>query len=405
LYESVSGFILKADRDDESIIYSFLVPMKLRFIRMFRNLLISGLILNLAPELWACRYNVRETGFVDLGLGSYRFICFSESTLPADQYELLESAAGAVLQGSSIAWESAVADPSPDHPAAVRQWGQRGEKLPAAALVSPSGRTLWLGPLGGPELAEDLLRDRLSEAVGSPLRRTIADELAASYGVVLLIKGSNESSNGRAETAIRQAIATIESELDFLPKPIRRGPAFVALEPGQRSIEKVLLWSLQLEEEDFEEPVVAVLYGRGRWIGPALHGEEITLDAVSRILFIIGADCECGLPPSLIRGTGIPIPWNKTLQARVTRELGFDPDNPLVRIEVGRILQFHSEPDGRSGSLQEGYSTPSFPSPETGTKASRLSAFQRLIFLLGGAGLLVLLSGVFLLFRAKRAEL
>ena len=43
------------------------------------------------------------------------------------------------------------------------------------------------------------------------------------------------------------------------------------------------------------------------------------------------------------QGTRLPVRWDEQLHAQVAKSLGFDPDNPLVKIEVSRII-------GRRGS-------------------------------------------------------
>jgi hypothetical protein len=70
-----------------------------------------------------------------------------------------------------------------------------------------------------------------------------------------------------------------------------------------------------------------------------VKGREITPEALYDILSVVGADCECGLDPRMMRGIGLPVQWNKQTRAVVAADLGFDPDNPMVMTEVAHILK------------------------------------------------------------------
>ncbi len=369
-------------------------------------LLALGLFVASSAESLACRYNVRETGFVDLGIESYRLLGFVDSEMPTEEISQLESLATELLADSSVSFELISVDQNPDHPA-MEYWrpveGQEGR--PSAALVSPRGHSLWLGPFWDGVFSPDQVREALLGVVSSPVRSRIVEELATAFGVVLLIEGGNQAENSRARTAVLQAIGTVESELEYFPKPIRRGPALITLTREELTSEQLLLWSFHLGTDDLEEPIAVILYGRGRWIGPAMIGEEITLDLVSRILFVIGADCECGLSPRLIRGTGIPILWNRRLQALVSQDLGFDPDNPLVRMEVSRILKVNTWMDFRSYPTEDHADQLQIPAAKdsSGAPPGR-PVFNQILYLLGGFAGLVLCVGAFILIRAGRAN-
>jgi hypothetical protein len=83
---------------------------------------------------------------------------------------------------------------------------------------------------------------------------------------------------------------------------------------------------------------VAVLIGRGRRLGPTLKGDEITAGKLQQILAVAGQDCECDLDRSWMQGPMIPVRWGPERQQSAYNNLGFDPDNPLVKAEISRIL-------------------------------------------------------------------
>ena len=370
--------------------------------RLFKSLLVLGLTVVSMNQALACRYNVRETGFVDFGVEAYKLFCFVGGGTPANELSQLESLATEILADSSVVLEIVSIEETPDHPALEFWRPDEGQLAPAAALVSSSGSSFWLGPLWDGVFSPDAVRRVLRTVVSSPVRSRIAEELATAFGVVLLIEGTNQDQNSRAESHVFQALETLESELEYFPKPIKRGPVLITLTREELASERLLLWSFGLEVDNLEQAIAVVLYGRGRWIGPAMIGEEITLDLVSRILFIVGADCECDLDPRLLRGTGIPIPWDSRLQELVSGELGFDPNNPLVRMEVSQIMRVRSWQNPAMENRVQPLEIPALKD-NSGELTSRLFSFQ-FLYLIGGIGVLVLCIGAVIWLRAKREK-
>ncbi len=64
----------------------------------------------------------------------------------------------------------------------------------------------------------------------------------------------------------------------------------------------------------------------------------ITRTAVQERLVMIGQDCECDLDRAWLKGPVLPGRWDRELQEIAARTLGFDPENPMVRTEVSRIV-------------------------------------------------------------------
>ena len=128
-----------------------------------------------------------------------------------------------------------------------------------------------------------------------------------------------------------------------MPKTIAEPPAMLVLDAASFARERVLLWSLGLDVTRARQPRAAVLYGRARWIGPLMKGDEITEPNLTGILSIIGADCECGLDLAWTQGTRLPVRWEAKRYTEVAKALGFDPESPMVKLEISRII-------GRRGS-------------------------------------------------------
>ena len=224
-------------------------------------------------------------------------------------------------------------------------------------------------------------------------------------------------------------IELVSSQMDMMPKAISQPPVLVVINSKSFKHERFLLWSLALDSEEVSEPRAAVIYGRGRWIGPMFKGKEITKENLANVLFIIGQDCECGLDHRWLQGTMLPARWTNEMQAQVTENLGFDPESPMIKMEMSMIVrrgsysypgvplgtlgyqEFAIEPNDSMEDRQNSpnnveYTTIADPSPddpisEPNPSVEQHSPFQNTILLLIGLCVLVLTSGVVILVRAK----
>jgi hypothetical protein len=287
---------------------------------------------------FACRYNVRETGFVDLGVEPYLFYGFVNQDTPADVVSSFKDLSDVDLIDSNIRVEIIDTVQQKNHPAMklLDKWAVR--TFPAAVLVSPDGQSLPVALTAPGKSFKDMLQSALEDILSSPKREEIMQQVIKAYGIVLLIEGPNAEENDKAKQACAAAIEQIGAEMDMLPKPIANPPALIVLDSQSLSKEKVLLWSLTLEAEKITEPYAVVLYGRARWIGPLFKGEEITEYNLASVLFVVGADCECGFDYRWLQGTMLPARWDEKLQAQIAENLGFDPENPMIKSEMSWII-------------------------------------------------------------------
>jgi len=304
----------------------------------------------------ACRFNVREVGFVDLGIAPYYLYGFVNQDTPEDIVSSIEEISSAILMGSNIVVEMIDVDQQKEHPAmkCLDLWSV--QSFPAAVLVSPDGQSL-LVPITEPNCPSTSLRAgpfqetlglALDNILWSPKRKEILRQVSKTYGVVLLIEGADAQENKKAKEATSAAIEQISSQMEFLPKAIDHPPVLVVLEKESFSQEKILLWSLGLIAEAIKKPHAVVLYGRARWLGPMFIGEQITEDNLAAILFLIGADCECGLDQRWLQGTMLPAKWDENLQELMAETLEFDPENPMLKMEISWIVRrgYYSYPSG-----------------------------------------------------------
>jgi hypothetical protein len=278
---------------------------------------------------------VLEVGFIDLEIEPYRLFGYVTSQMAPETVSTLRDEIEPALVETNVQFELVHTDRDRDH-VALAYLAQHGiEELPAAVLVSPDGQSLPI-VLSSPSISPGQV---INTTLASATRTDILKKVAECYGVILVIEGPDEMANALAHDAAQAAVDQVTAQMEFMPKPIASGPQVVTLDFESVAGERVLLWSLGAEPADINEPHAAILYGRGRWIGPLFRGEQITKENLERVLFVIGADCECGLDHRWLQGTMLPARWDAGLQATVAKTLGFDPESPMVKMEMLSIVR------------------------------------------------------------------
>lgn len=382
------------------------------------------LLFLVAVSAWACRYSVRDTGFVDLGLETYRLRWVPGAGVPGETSNAVRTRAEALLRDSNLVWDDASAsDGRPQEP--------------GLSLRDAGGRVLDLqgqGSSGGGDRSGEAGRvlSAVEAAAMSPLRERLYREGLRSYAVVLLVEGSDTAANERVRADAEAAIAAITRLLPTLPKPVETPPQWVSIPLKDQEAEKVTLWGLGMDPVPSPSPRLAIVYGRGRRLGAPLEGPLITQTALRDRLLLIGQDCECDLDRAWLRGPLLPGRWDRELQQAALSALGFDPGNPMVRAEISRIVERGPQNPGRrkppSAGTSLGYSEESVeatdvvaseevdppaapktspspeppPTPSSGTPTQGLAVGRRLWLLLAGGLTVLLASGLGLWFRASR---
>ncbi len=312
-----------------------------------------------AESAWACRYNVRDVGFADLGTEWYYFYGYVDSNTPAEVVGEFKEISTAALMDSNIRAEIIDVDQQKDHLAMKYVDLEQIRSFPAAVLVSPEGQWLNVAVVKPGEPFKQTLWSALDEISFRGKRNEILQQISEVYGVVLLIEGTDAKENKIARQAASAAIEIISTEMGMMPKAIGKPPVLLAISPDLFDQERILLWSLGLNAEKIHRPCAAVLYGRMRRMGPVMTDNEITEDYLSRILAVVGADCECGLDRKWMLGAMLPVRWDQKMQTQTAKALGFDPENPMVKMEISQIL---GRSMGENVYLQELNSVPDISS-------------------------------------------
>ncbi len=303
----------------------------------------------LAGPATACRYNVREIGFVDAASPPFRLVVFVHGEEQADWLPEFNHTAGGVLTKSNITTEicdETQATNAPELPLRA----QLGPRLPGAMLLAPGRANGWPVFL---HFRGDELKRKLETLVISDARRQISAAVVESYGAVLLLRSTDESANQNAKTIAHSAITATKASLADLPKRIAEGPRLVEIDPSLPD-EQVLAWSLGVDGKDLAAPVLAVVYGHGRLAGSPLQGANLTETKLLEQLSVVGADCECTMDHGWMTAGALPFRLEEKAEQSLRGHLGFDPGAPSVRAEISQILALQSQAAANPGAPKLG---------------------------------------------------
>ncbi len=281
----------------------------------------------------ACKYSVRDVGFVDLGAEPYRLVCVADG---ANGQDRVTRAVKRVLADSNLRLETL--DAVANHPALRSRGTSKGTNTPRLLFLAPDSREIAF-EVGDVDLDDDQkLEAALIGLVKSSLRDAILETSLESYAVVVLIEGTSKQENRRATDAARFAVEQINKLMPSMDKPVDGPPKVITLSTDQATQERVLLWSWGVEEERGDDPSIVVLFGRGRRLGPVMTGSDIGGTELLERLRLVGKSCECELDRSWMQGPMFPHTWNASQQADAAKVLGFDAESPLVKVEISRII-------------------------------------------------------------------
>lgn len=302
----------------------------------------------LAAPASACRYNVRDVGFAQLAQQPYALYCFTDDTTLPEFTKNFTEITNAGLMDTNVRAEVINLTKTPKHPAAKLLQEQSTKALPAIILLSPDGQTRLLTPDSAKKTIRDKIWALIDSITSSPKRNQIRKNVLECFGVVLLIEGTDPKKNTTAAKAASEAVAKITSQMKLMPKLISKPPIMLTLKAEDFQKERILLWSLGIENEKPADPYIAILYGRLRKMGQVIPFKDASVKLIVRLLSIIGADCECGLERKWMQGTTLPLHWGKEQQELAAKNLGFDPENPMVKMEMNHIIR-----QGRGGPSKQ----------------------------------------------------
>jgi hypothetical protein len=286
----------------------------------------------------ACRFNVRDVGFVDLETQPYGLFCYTNNSTEKDITDDFMALANAQLRETNIKAVAVNIDRTSDHPA-VKYLKSDAKVFPLLILISPSEQAMPIDSIEKGQGFRDSLQKVIGKMVFSPMRQEIIENVINVFGVVLVVEGPNAEENKRAGSAAQAAIKKITSQMNLLPKAIAKPPVLLKMSRQQQEQEKILLWSMGIDADNITQPHAIILYGRGRRMGSVLSGKDITEEMLTKFLYVIGADCECGLDRSWMQGSMMPAKWDRNQLEKLSAQLGFDTEHPMIKMEMSQIIR------------------------------------------------------------------
>ena len=375
----------------------------LLFIFCFCNTLIA----------YSCRYTIREIGFSDIGSESHSLYIFTNSETSEKEISSIQNLSRSLLNETNVKLKLFDADKEK----------YNIKSFPSAVFIFPGGEYMIFSLKQAGRSLNESVWMLLDNLVTSTCRNTIKEKLIQAYCVVLVVEGDDRQQNENVLFETKKAVREITRMLDQMPKVVDSPPVVVVLPRKDIPDERLLLTSLGITEKETGMPSVAILYGRGRIMGPVLQGDLISRDIIHNLLSIVGADCECGLDHSWILGRMIPLRWESSVQNELAKNLGFDIENPLVRSEMSQILslkQAHVKSLDPMGSSLLGYSEGELDIAKSPEKISKIPAsevrksfyqteksknnlvFKTIILGFGGILLIVIVTLLFIQYKRKK---
>ncbi len=358
------------------LLMNFWLPLSL--LTMIRRLAVAAVLLTLLPaQASACRYTVRDIGFAALRNHEFAMV-FSWQSPDDDRLDShLASRAEdwiqtlkPLLAGSNI---TAMIDPArAKNSAATIVEKDAGANEDLAASIGSNylgSNSVNNNPVNKDTVGKDLddkifsqirvelvdrngrsidltrsfhdgnadLADWFKTQVLSPRFLQISAESLETFAHLMVIEGDDAESNREAHTVVDQALAAVRKLEPLLPRPIAFPLRKMVISRSEAVQQPVLPWVLGRDAED-SAALLAVVYGRGRLAGPAMTGRSLAIQETLAQLALVGQSCECETDRAWLEEATLPFRWDPTTRNRASSLLGFDPDSPLVRAEMLRIV-------------------------------------------------------------------
>ncbi|MFC2128651.1 hypothetical protein ACFLRR_02125 [Bacteroidota bacterium] len=291
------------------------------------------------PDLYSfCRYTVREIGFSNIDAQAYQLMVLINNTVSQDVISNFQRIPYALFLESNI--EVNIVDINENNDSLISYaYNKLHDKSLPAVFLTGIDKSIVNIPFNKTkeEIKEEIWA--LSEQIAdSEIRNILLNKITNSFAVIMFFESEDEPKNKVLANEIQIAQNEFREISGLLAKPMKEAPVIIKVPFENRNSEKILMWSMGIENLEKNESAVTILYGRGRIIGPVLTKKMINHKSIFNLLSVIGADCECGLDQSWILGKMLPLVWSTESRDAATKLLGFDVDNPMIMSEMSQIL-------------------------------------------------------------------
>ena len=164
-----------------------------------------------AASAWACRFNVRDVGFVDLGGSPYKFHCLVSKDTPQATATSIKQISTAAFLDTNV--EAEIADLGEEaSPEILGHYEKAGKpELPVGILVSGDGKRSFAMPLvRANESLDESLWSAMESTFESSIRDRIIEKVIEHYCVIVLVEGIDDVENQRAQEYADSVIRRIE---------------------------------------------------------------------------------------------------------------------------------------------------------------------------------------------------
>ena len=284
---------------------------------------------------FACRYTVRDIGFVAIRGPEFSLV-LRVNPKNASRFEAIVPELKRTLANSNIEFQAVI-----DDKAATADGSENDS--PTLVLVDRNGGEITIEASAETLMNVDLFqRDIIERNFGKVLRK-LCDNSLDSFAHIVVLEGTDSAEATRVRAMVEEAVGAIRKIEPMLPRPIAHPMRVVFLSQSEQPDEKLLVWALCGRETSKEKELtvasrVAVVYGKGRLAGNVLVGDEISVREILGQLALVGESCECETSREWMKENSIPFLWNAKQAQAAPNELGFDPNSPLVRAEMIRII-------------------------------------------------------------------
>jgi len=303
------------------------------------------------PNARACPYIIRDSGYIVHEPRPFHLYVFVDHTAPgsAELSQRVHKAAATEFADANVELKLVPVEAGEPTDAVAYYQRAGSPKLPAAVLVSARDDVLLLPGFGAAWSNERSLRQALRRVASSPARQRIIANLVRPWCVVLLGVGTEGAAAKGAESLIGESIESVRETVEKADQR-RLSLPYVLRVSLRDPNERALLWSLGLLDADRNAPRVAVLFGRGRRLGPVLKGAQLTPTKLSHLLWLLGQNCTCTSDPAWLLGPVAPLVWPRRQAQQVASMLGFDPNSPMAFSTLSGVWSTMAKPTRQPAS-------------------------------------------------------
>ncbi len=282
-----------------------------------------------------CRYTVRDIGFVDLHGPAYTIEVAPRrpDRVSSSELDLLKKVAehsNVRLSSSPGKGEQGKGEQGKGGRAYVLKADHRDGALLLEITEPSDGSSTDANPSNG--------ADVIRRALQSPVQSILMEQSLATFAFLVVVESSDASRNQSIDAITSAAQEQLQKLAPQLPRPIEHPVQVLRIAADKRDTEKVLLWAMKLDDLALDQGAIAVFYGRAKSIGPPLRGASLTQRSLLSQLALIGQSCECDTDRDWAAEPSLPHAWTPVQQKAALEALGFQPDSPMVKSEVTRIL-------------------------------------------------------------------